>query len=166
MNLGNICTTEIVFVDREESLQRAAQRMRDHHVGALVVTQPGEGGDEVLGIVTDRDIAIEAVAQGADIRTVGVGRIASPGIASLPAGADAGEAIELMKSRGVRRLLVSGEGGRLHGIVTLDDLVAALGHDLAALAYALRKGIDRESAERKPVPAAPQPVRIPAYRYV
>jgi len=166
MNIGEICTQEIVFADREESLQRAAQRMREHHVGALVVTQPGEEGKEVLGIVTDRDIAIEGVAQGVDVRSVGVGRIATPGLVSVPATTGLGDAIELMKERGVRRLLVSAEGGRLLGIVTVDDLVAALGHELAGLAHALRKGIDRESEERQPVPPPSQDIRIPASRYV
>ena len=167
MKVGDICTREIVFVDREESLQRAAQLMREHHVGALVVTQPAEGGADVLGIVTDRDIAVEAVAAGADVQRVGTGRIATPMVATVPADADIGEAVAAMKERGVRRLLVSAPDGRLHGIVAIDDVVAALGHEVAGLAHALRKGIEREAAERKPIPAAvpPAPVRVPAYRY-
>ena len=164
MNLAEICTREIVYIDREESCRRAAELMRERHVGALVVTESGDEGGQVLGIVTDRDLVIEALALGVDAQT-GVGRIASPGLAALPGSAGLGEAIDLMKERGVRRLLVSAEDDRLIGIVSLDDLVAALGHEVAGLAHALRKGVDREAEERRPL-AAPAEPHVPLYRYV
>jgi CBS domain-containing protein len=166
MNLGQICSREIVFIDREETVRRAAELMLERHVGALIVTERAEPGAHVLGIVTDRDLAIEALARGVDPQT-SVGRVASPGLAALPSSAGLGEAIELMKSRGVRRLLVSAEDERLEGIVSADDLIAALGHEVAGLAAALRKGIDREAEERQPMPdKAPSfPIRVPLHHY-
>jgi CBS domain-containing protein len=165
MNIGDICTRDVAFVDHEETLQRAASVMRERHVGALVVTRQEGDATFVLGIVTDRDLVVEGVARGVDAGHTAIGRLASPGIASLPARAGLGEAIELMKMRGVRRLLVAAEDGHLHGIVSQDDLVAALGHEVAGLAHALRKGIDREAAERGAAPAPLPRVRVPAYRY-
>lgn len=166
MKIGEICTREIVFVDHEQSLQQAARLMRDGHVGALVVTGPSEEGAAVMAIVTDRDIAIEGVAQGVDTQRVGVGRIATPGIVTILPEAGLGDAIERMKERGVRRLLVASGDGRVCGIVTVDDVLAALGHEVAGLAAALRKGVERETAERKPLSPSPKDVRVPAYRYV
>lgn len=167
MKIADICTTEVVFIDHEENLQVAAQRMREGHVGMLVVTGHAEGGIGVMGIVTDRDIAIEAVAQGVDARSTGIGRITSPGVATVSVDAGISAAIELMKECGVRRLLVASEDGHVRGIVSSDDLLAALGREVAGLAHALRKGIDRETLERKPVvsPVPAPDVRIPAYRY-
>ena len=166
MKISDICTNDIVFVDHEQCLQHAAQLMRDAHVGALVVTGPTEEGTGVMGIVTDRDIAIEGVAQCVDLQRVGIGRIATPGIVTISPDAGIGAAIDLMKERGVRRLLVASDNGRVAGILTLDDVVAALGHEMAGLAAALRKGIDREAAERKPTAAPAQDVRVPLSRYV
>jgi CBS domain-containing protein len=154
MNLGEICSTEIAFIDSEATLQQAAAAMRERHVGSLVVTEASRDGAEVLGFVTDRDLVVEGMARGVDAARTAVGRLASPGVAALPASAGLGQAIAYMKERGVRRLLVAAEGDRLHGIVSADDIVAALGHEMAGLAHALRKGIARETSERPPVAPA------------
>src|SRR5688572_8281396 len=167
MNIGEICTREVVMADRESTLQQAATLMREHHVGMLLVTSNAGAAQQVLGIVTDRDVVVEAVARGLDTTRTELGRLASDKLAALPASAGIGEAISLMKQRGVRRLLVSGDAGQLYGVVSIDDLLGALGHEMAELAHALRKGIDREAAERAPLAAAPQPqpLHIPAYAF-
>lgn len=167
MNIGDICTRDVVVADRANSLQQAAVLMRERHVGALVVTGDVGDGIQVLGVVTDRDLVVEAMARGADAARTEIGQIASPKAAAMPASASVGEAIAKMKELGVRRLLVSSEDGQLCGVVSIDDLLAALGHEMAELAHALRRGIDRESAERKPLAgAAPlAQVRVPAYSY-
>jgi predicted transcriptional regulator len=106
-----------------------------------------------VGIVTDRDVVVEGVARGLDVTRTGIGELVDGGdIASVPAEASIGEAIATMRSRGVRRLLVSTDGGTLLGIVSLDDLLGGLAHDLQDLAQAVRAGIDRESEERPPLP--------------
>lgn len=167
MNVGEICTREVVMADRGSTLQQAATLMREQHVGSLLVTGSSGEGMQVVGIVTDRDVVIEAVARGLDVTQTEVGRLAEGKLAVVPANASVDAAISMMKERGVRRLLVSAEAGQLYGIVSLDDLLAALSHQMAQLAGALRKGIERESAERDKLPAAPQvrPVHIPAYSY-
>ena len=83
----------------------------------------------------------------------------------MPASATVGEAIAAMKERGVRRLLVASETGALFGVVSIDDLLGAVAHEVAELAHAVRRNIERESAERQPLPrpSPPAPVRIPAY---
>lgn len=168
MNVADICTREVVFADRGDSLQQAASLMREHHVGTLLVTSGAADGLQVVGIVTDRDVVVEAVARGLDVTQTDVGRFADGKLAAVPAGAGVDQAISLMKERGVRRLLVSGEGGQVFGVVSLDDVLGAVAHEMAELAAAVRKGVEREAQERAPLVSAPQlrAVRIPDYALV
>ena len=158
MRVEDICTRELVMADKDASLQQAAQLMREHHVGTLLVVAQGADAMQAVGIVTDRDIAVEAVA-----------RLAEGKLAVVPAHSSVEEAIEAMKARAVRRLLVAGEGGAVQGIVSLDDLLDALAHELSGIARVARAGIEREAAERAPLPRPaqlPPTVRVPAYSYV
>lgn len=164
MNVGDVCSREVVLVERSASIQQAAGLMREHHVGSLLVVGAApEGGQTVLGIVTDRDIAIEAVARGVDTARTEVARVANGPLAAVPASASFEEAIVAMKERGVRRLLVSSDDGALLGVVAADDLLGALGHEVAGLAHAVHKGLERERAERAALPKTPVPqtLRIP-----
>jgi CBS domain-containing protein len=168
MKISDICTRELVMADKDASLQNAAGLMRQHHVGTLVVVANAAQGVEVVGIVTDRDVVIEAVARGLDARETPISRVAEGKLAVMPGSASVEEAIAAMKKRGVRRLLVANETGQLAGIVSLDDLLDAVAHDMAELARIARAGIERESAERSPLPPSqpPRTVHIPAYSYV
>jgi CBS domain-containing protein len=156
------------MADKDASLQKAATLMREHHVGTLVVVTDGAEGIHVVGIVTDRDVVIEAVARGLDVKETPVGRLAEGKLAVVPGSSSIEEAIAAMKKRGVRRLLVANENGQLVGIVSLDDLLDAVAHDMAELARIGRAGIEREAAERSPLPQAqpPRTVHIPAYSFV
>ncbi|MDH3319299.1 MAG: CBS domain-containing protein [Betaproteobacteria bacterium] len=164
MNVGDICTREIAIAVRESSLQEAAALMRERHVGSLLVVGDSPNGPQAVGIVTDRDMVIEGVARGMDVTQTDIGRFAEGNLAAIAASATIGEAIATMRERGVRRLLVSTDGGTLFGIVSLDDLLGALAHDLQDLAYTVRSGIDRETDERPPF-ADTQfgEIRIPPY---
>ena len=167
MNIGDVCTREVVLIHHAAPLQEAAALMRERHVGTLLVTgASADGVQSVVGIVTDRDLAIEALARALDPQTP-IARLASANLAALPAGASVDEAITVMKERGVRRLLVSADGRQLVGIVSLDDLLGALGHEVAELARAVKKGIEREAAEREPLAPAPAPqkLRIPSQAF-
>jgi CBS domain-containing protein len=168
MNVGEICTREVVTTDRASSLQQAANLMRERHVGALLVTADAGQGTQVVGIVTDRDIVVEAVARGLDPTQAEIGRLAEGKLAVVRAAASVDDAIGAMKERGVRRLIVSGDDGQLFGIVSLDDLLAALSHEMSQLAYSVRAGAERETAERGKLEASsppPRPVHIPAWSF-
>jgi CBS domain-containing protein len=170
MKVAEICTRELIMADQAASLQQAATLMREHHVGTLLVVANGAEGMQAVGIVTDRDVVIEAVARGLDVAQTPVGRLAEGKLAVVPANSTLEAAIESMKARGVRRLLVAGEGDAVQGIVSLDDLLDAVAHQLSGLARVARAGIERETSERAPLPPRPsQPphaIRVPAYSYV
>jgi CBS domain-containing protein len=162
MSIAAICHREIVTIDEHASLRDAAQLMRSQHVGALVVTAVEGEQPQVIGVVTDRDLAIEVLARdlgGSDIK---IGQLASRRLASVRAAGDIGEAVSAMRQAGVRRLLVTEADGRLSGFVSSDDLLDALAGELSTLAAAMRSGIARESAEHKSMsPPVPRPVFLP-----
>lgn len=162
MHIADICQRHIVTVAAVATLREAANRMREHHVGSLVVTVESEGQSEVVGVLTDRDLAIEALARGLDGADLRVGQIASRQLVAVPETAGIAEAVAAMKQAGVRRLLVTAANGELSGIVAADDLLAALADQMSGLAEALRSGTSREAAERPPIsPARPRPTFLP-----
>lgn len=165
MRLGAVCVREIVTVDREASLQQAAVLMREHHVGSVVVTQSAPDALQAVGIVTDRDLAVEALARGMDGSSAAVGSlVGGRPLHSAAEDADVGAAIALMQSAGVRRLLVHDREGQLCGLVSFDDLLQVLAAQLGSLAAVLPRAIERETAQRThvSVPPASTRVRVPA----
>lgn len=154
MNVGTICTRDPVVVDATDSLRQAAMLMREHHVGSLVVVQRTERGREAVGVVTDRDLVIEAMANGVDADTVAVADLCGDVIASIPSSAELDEAVDALREFGVRRLLVTTPEGRVAGIVSSDDLLQTYAVELDDLAGALGAGLLRETLERA-APAAP-----------
>jgi CBS domain-containing protein len=97
--------------------------MRDLDVGAVVVME----NDRPLGIVTDRDIVVRALAGGRGLDAATLGDICSRDLATVPAGASVEDALGVMAARGVRRLPVTIARGSVVGIVSIDDLVDAGG---------------------------------------
>jgi signal-transduction protein with cAMP-binding, CBS, and nucleotidyltransferase domain len=164
MNIGDICTREVVMADQASSLQQAAVLMRQHHVGSLVVTAAAPDGAKAVGIVTDRDIVVEAVARGLDTKEAQISRLLDSKLAVVPAVATVDDAILAMKKQGVRRLLVVAEDGRVHGIVSLDDVLCGFAQEMSEMAHVVRGGIERETAERPTLPAAEtRGVRVASY---
>ncbi len=136
MNVGEICSRIVVVAESSTPVQQAAKLMRDHHIGALVVTAGGTGARRPIGIVTDRDLVVEVVAADVDYRTLTVGDIMSERPATINETAGLFEVIAQMRSGGVRRLVVVDANGHLLGIVAMDDLIPVLAEEQSALAQA------------------------------
>ena len=145
MNISSLCQREIVSVSANASIREAAEAMRQHHVGALVVTDPDEPG-RAVGVVTDRNLVVDLLATGLPVDGQAIGEICSMNLVGVPATATIPEAVQAMQRAGVRRLLVVQPGGSLMGLVSADDLFEASAGELEALAGALRTGISRESS--------------------
>lgn len=156
MNVRDLCRPRVVTVDRSASLAEAAQLMRSHHVGALLVTDEASGHAVVSGIVTDRDLALEGLARAAGEPPLRVGDIARPHLVAVRADAPLAQAVRLMQEHGVRRLMVVEGEGRVGGVLSIDDVVDALAAQLGAVAAALRGGAAHEAVQ----PLAP--ARAPA----
>jgi CBS domain-containing protein len=162
MNIGSIAKRHIVTIDENGSLQQAALLMREHHVGALVITEASTEGSRVTGVVSDRDLAIEVLARGIDASKAHVRGLVRERLVSAPEGVDMSEGVALMQNAGVRRLLVHDAEGQLVGLVSFDDLLHACVAPLAGLAEVLRKGMEREVAKRGAIAAPSRPaLRVP-----
>jgi CBS domain-containing protein len=144
MKVDTVLTPAVVRIERSASLAEAASLMRDRHVGALLVTDDAPHAQRFVGIVTDRDIVLKGVAENLAPRTANVSQVMTAGAAGVPLGTPLAEALSMMRSRGVRRLVVTHGDGRVAGIVSLDDIVDALGHEFAGLAGILRSELERE----------------------
>jgi CBS domain-containing protein len=146
MIVDSYFTPSVVFVRRSACLQEAAAIMRSSHVGALVVIDDKPDSDLPVGIVTDRDLVIKGMADGLSSHGTTVGDIMTPALATVLRSDTLQHALELMRTRGVRRLAVGESDGRLAGIISFDDVVDALGAEFGALHGIVRNEIAREIA--------------------
>ena len=99
------------------SVVEAAQLMREKHIGSLAITDD----EQLVGMITDRDITTRVVSEAADPKTTSVGDVCSRDVISVEADKDHEEAVELMAHHQVRRLPVV-EQDRLIGIVAVADV--------------------------------------------
>ena len=77
MNAGEICSRIVVVAESAMPVREAAKLMRDHHVGALVVTEGAPASRRAIGILTDRDLVVGVLAADVDYRAFTVGEIMS-----------------------------------------------------------------------------------------
>jgi CBS domain-containing protein len=139
MSISALARRDVVSVAEDADLVAAARAMRERHVGMLVVTRPlGAGGEEPIGIVTDRDIVVAVIAREADPRELRVGDVMTPGAITVSQGASIDEALHRMRETGVRRLPVVDGSGRLAGLVSVDDIVDHVAGMLLNVAGAIR----------------------------
>lgn len=149
MDISSLCQRDIVSVGADASVREAAEAMRRHHVGALVVTDAEVPG-RAIGVVTDRDLVVDLLARGLPPEGQAIGTLCSTNLVGVPSSATLEEAVQEMRRAGVRRLLVVRPGGSLAGLVSADDLFGAIAVELEALAGALRSGIAQESLRTAP----------------
>ncbi len=134
MRIGEICTTSTIYCTRDDSVQDAALKMRQHHVGDLVVIDQPDDEKLPVGILTDRDIVVSVIALALDPASLLVGDIMSDDLDTCSLDDDVYETIERMHHRGVRRMPVVDGDGRLSGIVSADDLLGFLAEEMSELA--------------------------------
>jgi signal-transduction protein with cAMP-binding, CBS, and nucleotidyltransferase domain len=147
MDVARIYTRNVIATQRSHSLQQAAALMRQHHIGALLVTEDEPHGDRAIGMVTDRDFVIQAMAEGISPQEITVGEVMTPEIAGVAESADVHQAMETMRQLGVRRLAVTGGDGEVVGVLSFDDVIDALSVEMSSLAKVIRSERDREVDE-------------------
>jgi len=152
MNLEQISSRTIVRAPRSCRLREAAEMMRRHHVGALIVTDDEPHDGNAIGIVTDRDLVLQAMAEGIGPDEATLADVMTEGLATIEQGAEIQAAIKTMRDNGVRRLGVKADGGALVGVVAFDDLVAALAAQFTYLAGIIQNERAREIEQSTEVP--------------
>lgn len=158
MEIGSLCKRDVVAIHAAATPRDAAVLMCEQHVGALVVTEH-QDRPEVIGIVTDRDLVLEVLGRAEPASPLRMRDLAKPATATIHRDADLHDALAQMESAGVRRLLVLDDDGGIMGLVSSDDMLGAIADELESLASAMRRGIARESSERK-VAAGPARPRL------
>jgi CBS domain-containing protein len=147
--LNEICVLDVASCGREASILEAARLMRQQHTGTLVVVDDPQGERVPVGIVTDRDIVVEALANELDPAKTTVARIMSARLVIAGGAEDVADALDRMRAHGVRRLPVVDAAGGLTGIVTLDDLLRIHAAQAGALADLVSKEQTHEQRARR-----------------
>lgn len=148
MPIGELCNVDVICCDTNTSVAEIAVLMRRHHVGDVIVTGMQAESRVPLGIVTDRDIVIEAVAPRVDLEMITAGDIMTSPLMTVDENAGLFETMELMRSLKVRRLPVVRADGTLFGIVTADDIVGLLSVELSMVSRTMAKQFDVEKRVR------------------
>ena len=116
--IDQVMTRDPVTVDEDSPVREAARMMSEANIGDVLVSRPD---GSICGIVTDRDLAIKVVAEGADPNTMTVREVCTHTLESVQSGDPVGKAVSVMREKAIRRLPVIDDGA-LVGIVTIGDL--------------------------------------------
>ena len=149
MLLKEICVLDVASCGRDAGILEAARLMRQHHTGDLIVVDDPNGDRVPVGIVTDRDIVVEVLANGLDLTETRVAQIMSAKLVIAAAAEDTSDAMDRMRLHGVRRLPVVDHDGSLMGIVTLDDMLTLHAAQGTALADIVSKEQHREHRTKR-----------------
>jgi CBS domain-containing protein len=123
MKLSSIMTGGIETIPPQATLAEAAKKMASQDIGSLPVCAERR---RVVGIITDRDITVRAVARGMDPNSTRVEEVMTRDVLSCSSDAEVEEACQLMEQRQVRRLLITGQDEMPVGIVSLGDIALCL----------------------------------------
>jgi CBS domain-containing protein len=119
-SISELMTRDPRTVTTDSTVAEAARTMRDVDAGVIPIVE----GERLVGVVTDRDIAVRVVAEGKDPQTTKVTEIASKDLVTIDPQQDLDEALRLMAQHQVRRLPVVEEDGKLIGIVAQADVAS------------------------------------------
>ncbi len=148
MNVVDIFNRSVIVARPDETVVNAAIRMREFHVGDLVVISDLQERHPV-GIVTDRDIVVSGLAQSPDeIGSLLVGDLMTADPVTVRERASLDSALKKMKEHGIRRLPVVNNAGGLEGILTFDDIVEVMSDELVNLTGLVLKEQKRERERR------------------
>lgn len=126
MNVSQVMTTEVISCGIDDTLSRCADNMRHINVGSMPII---DNDNHVRGIITDRDIAVRAVASGVDPNQVTVGQFMTADPVTVLPDVTVADAAGIMAERQVRRLPVVDKNGCLLGMISLGDLAVDVGEE-------------------------------------
>jgi predicted transcriptional regulator len=155
MKVGEVCKGNVVTIEARDELVTAAQRMRERHVGYLVVVEPfaGAGGERSgarpIGVLTDRDLVVTVMARGVDASTLKVEDVMTRRPVTVREDEMLSAAIGRMRGVGVRRLPVVDSAGALVGIIALDDVLDFVAGQLESVVGSIRQEQRTECALRQ-----------------
>jgi CBS domain-containing protein len=137
MSVGQVCSRILATVSETETIRTAAERMGELEVGTLVVVSRGHPRHPV-GIVTDRDLAIRCLT-GLVSEETPVSRVMTAPVKTVDESTSLDAALDIMARIGTRRLVVTGSGNQLVGLLSLDDVLEVLVGQMTAVGNLLQQ---------------------------
>ncbi|MFA5941470.1 MAG: CBS domain-containing protein [Sinimarinibacterium sp.] len=148
MRVGEYCNREVIVAGRTTGVLEAARLMRRYHVGNLVVVERERSGNRPVGIVTDRDLVVEVLAQDAPAAHLALDDVMSAHLATALVDDDVLETLRRMRSLGVRRMPVVDGSGLLIGILAVDDLLELMAGSLHEIVGLIAREVTTEEQRR------------------
>lgn len=145
MNIGELCNRDVIVANQRDSIVDIAQLMRKFHVGTVVVAERGEA----LGIVTDRDIVLEIIAEEVPLGGCTASDIMSQVLVTVRETTGIYETLQIMKSKGVRRVPVVDDRGELVGIFSSDDFIEFIAEQMGDVVSLMKRELRSEEAIRQ-----------------
>ncbi len=145
---GEFCNRRVVVAKKGETILDAARRMRDEHVGSLVVIDhPANVNAVPVGILTDRDIVVRVLANtDRHVHALRVGEIMTEKPILAWEDDDLADVLKRMRSYGIRRVPVVDREGILQGVITLDDILEFLQEQVAEMSVLLSREKQKEAS--------------------
>ena len=148
MNVNTVCNHNVATVDAHAGVVEAAARMREEHVGDMIVVEHRAGRRVPIGILTDRDIVVAIVAKGVSPNDVTVADAMSAELLKVRVDSGIEHALREMRRAGVRRAPVVDEADDLIGVLSIDDVIDHLATQLGQIADIVRLGQQAELGKR------------------
>lgn len=148
LTAGEICSRVVTIGYPSMPVSEAARLMRQRHIGCLVVVEElPVRKSVVVGVLTDRDIAIGIVAADRDAHAMRVGDLMTKDVVTAREQDSVLDLVDTMRRRKIRRIPVTGPRDVLVGIVSLDDVLAVMAQQIQAVAAAVSAATSHERTE-------------------
>lgn len=148
MSAGKYCNREVIVTAQDASITEAAELMRLHHVGDLVVVKNQQGKTFPIGIITDRDLVIEIIALKIDPEAITVKDVMRTDVVTVNEDESLLDVLETMQEKGVRRIVVVDNEGELQGLLSADDAIELIAEAMNDLTRLVRREMAQEQTQR------------------
>lgn len=148
MKAGEFCNRDAVVCDKDATILDVARLLHRHHIGDVIIADTRNDQRVAVGIITDRDIVVELLAEQVDLDAVTVGDVMSFELLAVEEDGDLLSAIKPMRNLSIRRLPVVNKQGGLAGILVVDDLIELLTEQLNDLVQLMANQQAREAERR------------------
>jgi CBS domain-containing protein len=149
LTAGEFCNRQVEIGYANEPVHELARRMRDGHVGTIIIVEERSEGRVPMGIVTDRDIVVGVVAVVPErVQTVLVQDLQTGPLVVAREDESLYEVVSRMRAQGVRRLPIVDASGVLQGIIAFDDLIEHVADEMGKLASLIERGQTQEREQR------------------
>jgi len=138
--VGEYCSRKVITAQPGQSLHEVAERMRAGHVGCVIVIESNGSQNRPIGVITDRDLVVRALAQtDRHLEQIRADDIMTRPVVAVGETDELADALDVMRAAGVRRLPVVDEGNSVVGVLSFDDLIRHYQGSFGAFASLLER---------------------------